>query len=343
MSFQGRSPDDLPLAAYSKGAVADEPDEDIDAEASRPLSQQEAVALAMGIEAPAQQEPAKAEPEQPEPEPAAAQRGPGRPRLSLPRPSLPRFSLPQMPRVGFRSRTAAIADSPFHIEPPAMSMSVAQVRAAMPAALPAATPTAMPAATPRATGVPGWTRRLDLGDLGTKLRNPRTAVRDPRVLFGGLIAIGVVLLGVSLLGGGNSAGLQPGASASAAPGIGVPAGPGPATVLVTGRVDGSFTLTGTAGFGKPADGQLASTWADSAGTALSLTGRVGGTRTTSPELVLTVTVIVGGTPVTFVSEDGECTIGMAEKISNVTGSFVCEEVTSADGRTKLKITGTYQT
>jgi hypothetical protein len=335
MTFHGRSPDDLPLAAYSTGAVPHELDEEIVDEPSHPLSQQEAVALAMGIDAPP-----RPEPEQSEPAPAG-RRGPGRPRLSLPRPSFPRLSLPQMPRLGFRSRTAAVADSPFHLEPPQRSMSVAQVRAAMPAAMPAATP----AATPRASRVPGWTRRVDLGDLGTTLQNPRTAVRDPRVLFGGLIAVGVVLLGASLLGGGNSAGGPvPGASASAAPGIGVPAGPGPATVVVAGRVEGTFTLTGTAGFGKPADGQLASTWADSEGRALSLTGRVGsGMRTTSGDLVLSVTVNVDGRPVTFVSKDAECFVNMAEKMANVTGSFVCEEVTSADGRTKLKVTGTYQT
>lgn len=342
MTFHGRSPDDLPLAAYSTGVVDDEPDEEIVDEASHPLSQQEAVALAMGIEAPP-----KPEPERPESEPAAPQTGSGRPRLSGPRLSLPRLSLPRMsmsrpslpamPRLGFRGRAAAVADSPFHLEPPAMSMSVAHVPAAM--------PVATSAATSRSTGVRGRHWRLDLGDVGTKLRNPRTAVRDSRVLFGGLIAIGVVLLGVSLLGGGNSAGGPgPGASASAAPGIGVPAGPGPATVQVSGRVDGSFTLTGTAGFGKPTDGQLASTWADSAGTALSLTGRMGsGTRTTSGELVLSVTVVVDGAPVVFLSEDGECTVGMAEKMSNVSGSFVCKELTSADSRMKLKITGNYQT
>jgi hypothetical protein len=124
----------------------------------------------------------------------------------------------------------------------------------------------------------------------------------------------------------------------------VPAGPGPATIQVTGRVDGSFTLTGTAGFGKPTDGQLASTWADSTGTGLSLSGRVGsGTRTTSGELVLSVIVIVDGAPVLFQSEDGECFVGMAEKMSNVTGSFVCEELTSTNGRVTLKITGNYQT
>ena len=327
MSFQGRSPDDLPLAAYSTGIVDDEPEEEF-AEPSHPLTQQEAVALAMGIEPPPKAEP--------EPEPAAAPRRSGRPKLSLPRPSLPRPSLPAMPRMGIRGRTAAIADSPFQLEPPTVSMSVADV--------PIVKRAAPPVAVPRATGVPGRTWRPDLGDLGARLRDPRTAVRDPRVLFGGLIGIGVVLLGVSLLGGGSAGGLGPGATASAGPGIGVPAGPGPATVEVTGRVDGSFTLTGTAGFGKPTDRQLASTWADSTGTTLTLTGRLASvTRTTSGELVLSVTIMVEGAPVLFLSEDGECTVGMAETMSNVTGNFVCKELTSADGRMKLKITGTYKT
>lgn len=336
MSFQGRSPDDLPLAAYSTGIVDDEPDEEIVTEPSHPMSQQEAVALAMGIDAPAKPEP--------EPEAAAPRRGPRRPRLSLPRPSLPRPALPGMPRLGFRGRTAAIAESPFHLDPPAMSMSVAHAPAATPVPTPAATPVPTPAAMPRSSRIPGRTWRLDLGDLGTRLRDPRTAVRDPRVLFGGLVAIGVVLLGVSLLGGNTAGGPGPGATASAGPGIGVPAGPGPATVVVEGRIEGTFTLTGTAGFGKPTDRRLASTWADSEGRTLSLTGPVGsGMRTTSGELVLTVTLVVDGNAVTFVSEDSECFVNMAEKMGNVTGSFVCEEVISADGRMKVKITGTYQT
>ena len=84
--------------------------------------------------------------------------------------------------------------------------------------------------------------------------------------------------------------------------------------------------------------------ADSAGTGLSLSGRVGsGTRTTSGDLVLSVTVMVDGAPVLFQSEDGECFVGMAETMSNVTGSFVCEELMSADGRMKVKITGNYKT
>ena len=333
MSFQGRSPDDLPLAAYSTGIVDDEPEEDF-AEPSHPLTQQEAIALAMGIEPPAKPEP------EPEPEPGAVPRRSGRPKVSLPRLSLPRPSLPAMPRMGIRGRTAAVADSPFQLEPPTASMSVAHV----PTVKRAAPSVAAPVATPRSTDVPGRTWLPDLGDLGARLRDPKTALREPRVLFGGLIAIGVVLLGVSLLGGGNSAGGPgPDASASAAP-IAVPAGPGPATVEVTGRIDGSFTLAGTAGFGKPTDGQLAATWADSAGTGLSLSGRVGsGTRTTSGDLVLSVTVMVDGAPVLFQSEDGECFVGMAETMSNVTGSFVCEELMSADGRMKVKITGNYKT
>ena len=341
MSFQGRSPDDLPLAAYSTGIVDDEPEEEI-AEPAHPLSQQEAVALAMGIEPPSKgfEPPAK-----PEAEPVAAPRANARPRLSLPRlslprPSLPRPAMPGMPRLAVRGRAAAVAESPFHLEPPAMSMTVAQVRAEMAAA----TPTAMPAATSRAARAPGRTWGRDLGDLGTRLRDPRTAVRDPRVLIGGMIAIGVVLLGFSLLFGGNTGGAGPDASASAAPGIGVPAGPGPATVQVEGRVDGSFTLTGTAGFGKPTDGLLASTWADGAGTELSLSGRLGsGTRATSGDLILSVTIIVDGAPVPFQSEDGECFVGMAEKMANVTGSFLCKELTSVNGRVTLKITGNYQT
>lgn len=347
MSFQGRSPDDLPLAAYSTGVVAEEPDEEPVAEPQHPLSQQEAIALAMGIDAPGVPAPEKAEPER-----VAVRRRPGRPRLSLPRPTLPRPALPGLPRLGFRGGSAAAAESPFHLEPSALSMTVAHVPAVAPTATPTATPAAapgvMPAVTPavrsRSIGVTRPTWLPDLGDLGARLRNPRTAVRDPRVLLGGLIGIGVVLLGVSLLGGGAAGGPGPAASESPGPGIGVPAGPGPATVEITGRVDGSFTLTGTTGFGKPADGQLASTWADSLGTTLSISGRVGSvTRTTSRELVLSVTLLVNGAPVSFVSEDGECTVGMAEKMATVAGSFVCRELTSVDGRMELKITGNYET
>jgi hypothetical protein len=339
MSFQGRSPDDLPLAAYSTGIVDDELDEEFNAEPAHPLTQQEAVALAMGIDAPAK----------PEPEPAApTKRGSGRPRLSLPRPSLPKPTMPGLPRLGFRGRTAAVAESPFHLEPSTMSMSVAHMPAAAPMVAPMAAPVAAsvaaPTARPRTPAAPGRSLRPGLGDLGTKLRDPRTAVRDPRVLFGGLIGVGVVLLGVSMLGGGNAGGLGADASPSAAPGFGGPAGPGPATVQVTGTIDSTFTLTGATGFGKPTDGLLASTWTDGAGTTLSISGRVGsGTRTTSADLIVSVTLVVNGAPVEFLSEDGECTVGMAAKMTNIVGSFNCKELSSVDRRIELKITGNYQT
>jgi len=336
MTYQGRSPDDLPLAAYSTGIVEDEPEDETSAEPAH-MSQQEAVALAMGI-APA---------EAPPPESTAASDVPGRSRLSLPRPSLPRPSLPRLPR--FRGRARAMpAEAPFNITaqpagasgyapaasayaPAPFSMQAAQAPAARPlgGALP---------------GTPGRTRGLDLGDLGARLRNPRTAVRDPRVLFGGMIAIGVVVLGVSMLGGGaSSGGGLPGASASAAPGAGGPAEPGPATIQVAGDFEATFSLIGAAAYGKPADGNLAATWEDGAGSSVTLTGRVGGTRTTTPDLTLAITVMRNGTPVTFSSEAGECTIGMAEKLFNVTGTFVCPEITSEGGRFTVNLTGTYST
>ena len=81
MTYQGRSRDDLPLAAYSTGAVADEPEDEVVPDTS-PLSQQDAVALAMGIQAPATEDPAPAD-EAAEPAEAAEPR----PRRSLPRPS----------------------------------------------------------------------------------------------------------------------------------------------------------------------------------------------------------------------------------------------------------------
>ena len=199
MSKQGRSLDDLPLAAYSTGVVEDEPDEEVAAEPSH-LSQQEAIALAMGVEPPASAEPG----------PAAARGGARSPRRSLPRPSLPKPSLPRMPRMG-RGRAAAVAESPFGVASSALAMPVPQYQM----------PTSSSPAVPAAPAIPGRSRRPGLGGIGASLRNPRTAVRDPRVLFGGMIAVGVVLLGVSLLGGGNPAagpGLTPARASRPGPG-----------------------------------------------------------------------------------------------------------------------------
>lgn len=332
MSYQGRSLDDLPLAAYSRGTVEPEPEEDVVAEPPH-LSQQDAVAMAMGME------PAPKQEVEPAPDAAAAdagRRGPSLPRFSMPRFSLPRLALPK-PRMAVRGGQAAAVESPFQAAPQ-QAMSVAHVPAP-----PAA------ARVPAAAQAGATTRRgASLGDLsgiGASLRNPRTAVRDPKVLFGGMIAIGVVVVGLSLLGGASGGIGGPGASASAPAGAGATGAPGAATVLVSGREETLFTLTGTAGFGRPSGPDLASTWSDAvSGATLSLTGRVGSvTRTTNADLVLTVIVPIGGVPVTFVSQAGECTIGMAEKVFSVTGSFNCPEVVSEDGRVELKITGSYQT
>lgn len=333
MSYQGRSLDDLPLAAYSRGTVEEEPEEDLVAEPPH-LSQQDAVAMAMGMEPVASPEPESA-PEAGVPD--AGRRGLSLPRFSLPRFSLPRFALPKPPRMAIRGGQAAAVESPFQAAPQ-QAMSVAHVPA------PPAT-ARVPAMAPAGATARRGASLGDLRGIGASLRNPRTAVRDPRVLFGGMIAIGLVVVGLSLLGGASGGIGGPGASASAPAGAGATAGPGAATVLVSGRVETLFTLTGTAGFGRPSGPDLASTWSDAvSGATLSLTGRVGSvTRTTNANLVLTVTVPIGGVPVTFVSQAGECTIGMAEKVFSVTGSFNCPEVVSDDGRVELKITGSYQT
>jgi hypothetical protein len=340
MTYRGRSPDDLPLAAYTTGVVHDEPEEDAVPEPSH-LSQQDAVALAMGIEPPAA---TAAEPAAPAIEAGKSRR----PRLSLPRPSLPRPPMPRLPRLGGRGRTAVAADSPFRVTAhPAGPAGYGTSAFAMPVAqAPAVRPFAgsVAGSAAPAPGLPARRGGLGVGTLGTALRNPRAAARDPRVLFGGIIAIGAVLLGVSMFGGGNATGgAVPGASASAAPGGGGPTTPGPATMQVAGDFEATLNLTGTAGSGKPADGHLAATWDDGAGSSVVLTGRVGGTRTTTPELTLAITIMRNGAPVTFTSEAGECTIGMAEKMFNVTGSFVCPEITSNGGRFTVKLSGTYST
>jgi hypothetical protein len=335
MSFKGRSPDDLPLAAYTTGVTDDEPDEDI-AEPSQ-LSQQDAIALAMGIEPASAAEPVAAASAGgvaiPRPSmPSLTLPRLALPRLSLPRLSLPRFAVPRFSRGLSPRREAPVpavaAESPFEISPATLAMSVAHAAPLAPAAV----------------ARPGRTRRLDAGDVGATLRNPRIAARDPRVLFGGMIGIGVVLLGLSVLGGGSPRGVVTGASPSAPPGAGVPTTPGPGTIQVAGDFEATFTLTGTVAIGKPADGLLAATWGDGAGSSFTLTGPVASNmRTTSPGLTLAVTVMRNGAPVTFTSEAGECTIGMAEKISNVTGSFVCPEIRSNGGRFTVKLSGSYQT
>ena len=338
MTYQGRSQDDLPLAAYTTGAVPDEPEEEAELEPAH-LSQQDAIAIAMGMQpATATDAAAAAASGEPETKGAKRSRRPSLPKPSLPKPSLPKPSL-RVPSLG-RGRSAVAAEAPFRMTAQPAAGVAAQAAPATFAMPLAQAPAAKPVTTRRAGGTPG----VKVGGIGTALRNPRAAVRDPRVLFGGMIAIGVVVLGVGMLGGGGSAGgVVPGASPTTGPGAGVPTVPGPATLDVTGDFTATFALTGTAPVGKPADGLIVATWADGAGSSVALTGRVGGTRTTTADLRLEITVMRNGAPVTFTSQSGECTIGMAEKMFNITGSFVCPKITSDGGRFTVKLSGTYGT
>jgi hypothetical protein len=178
------------------------------------------------------------------------------------------------------------------------------------------------------------------------LRNPRGNARDPRLLLSGVIAIGIVLLAVSLLGGGAARGQATAlASPSAPAGAATTAAPaGNASVEITGAVKGTFDLAGVTGTGRPSGATLASSWGDPLGDALALGGPVSdGTRTTDAGFVLSWTVMVNGKPVTFTSKSGECVVGMAVKTSTVSGSFTCHRVRSADGKLVVAATGTYRT
>src|SRR5215213_28895 len=108
MSYKGRSLDDLPLAAYSTGAVAEEPEEEVVPETPL-LSQQDAVALAMGLEP----TPTTDAGEQGD-EPRGRRGRPSLPRFSLPKPSFPKPSLPGLPRLSGGGAGAAVvaAESP---------------------------------------------------------------------------------------------------------------------------------------------------------------------------------------------------------------------------------------
>ncbi len=178
------------------------------------------------------------------------------------------------------------------------------------------------------------------------LRNPRANARDPRLLLSGVVAIGVVLLAMSLLGGGGARGQGTAlASPSAPAGPLITAAPaGNASVEITGAVKGTFDLTSVTGGGRPSGTSMASSWGDPGGDALALGGPVSdGTRMTDAGFVLSWTVMVNGKSVTFTSSRGECVIGMAVKPTTVSGSFTCHKVKSADGKLVVGASGTYRT
>jgi hypothetical protein len=193
-----------------------------------------------------------------------------------------------------------------------------------------------PRSLPALSKVPEW------------LAHPREHRRDPRLVLSGVVAIGVVLLVASLMfGGGGPAGVT-GANASPTTPAFVPtAAPpaGAASVEATGKVGaGTRELTGMTGTGPAVAQRIESTWGDDAGTVLGLSGAASaGTRTTDTTFVLTWTVVVNGAPVTFTSDSGECTIGMAVQPKQVSGSFTCKKLRSPDGKVTVDVRGTYRT
>jgi hypothetical protein len=385
MTYQGRSPDDQPLAAYSTGAVPDQLEDELPPEAPH-LTQQEAIALAMGIDQP-----------QPAPEPEAEPKRRSGPRFSLPRLRLPKLGLPSRPAADASVESAPAMDvmapemapppmaprpamapppmGPPTMAPPAMAPRppiappsvapapriargrtaassvaapalpplMASAGASASASMASALPPLMASGGAAALPVRSARRGFALPKLGALPRTPRAAVRDPRVLAAVAVVVGIVVVLVGLTGRGGP--LGGGATdASPSPVAPVVAPPGAATLTLTGDVTGEYSLTGSTGTGRPADDHLDSSWSDTTGTSLALTGRAGsGTRTTAEGLVLTLTVLVNGSPVTFTSEDGECTVGMAVQPTTVRGSYVCKDLTSADGKLVVKATGTYQT
>lgn len=220
-------------------------------------------------------------------------------------------------------------------EMPASGDPLDPLMAAAPTSTIAARLPALPAM-PAIPALPDW------------LAHPRANVRDPRLLLSGVVAVGVVLLALSLLGGGGSpsglAGADASPSALAGPGTTQAPG-GNASVEVAGTgVTATLGLAVVAAAAPVTAGTVSSTWNDALGNALALEGPVSaGTRTTAADFVLRWTVIVKAAPVTFTSRAGECTVGMAVKPQMVTGSFVCKKVTSDDGKYVVGARGTYRT
>jgi hypothetical protein len=178
------------------------------------------------------------------------------------------------------------------------------------------------------------------------LAHPRQHLRERKLLMTGVIAVGVALLGVSLLTGGGSP-LGPAAAASPSAPVVIATSPPPvgaATVEVTGKLAATYELNGMTGVGPASQAGLAASWGDSLGSTLGLSGpAVAGTRTTDADFVLTWTAMVNGKLVTFTSDSGECTIGMAVKPTTVTGSFTCKKLRSSDGKLTVDARGTYRT
>ena len=339
MSFHGRSLDDQPLAAYSTGVNPDE-DESLDAQAdapaaapARPLTQQDIAA-------------ALAESTAPTAPPTAIK---GKRGLRLPSVKLPSMG---------RGKAAALAQAaPFQPVPqpagdgPAAFQAVTGAAAVEPAiqvrkqptfrkaSPPAGSPVLSPAGKPAGVAVPG-------APVALRGRSRKVLLRDPRVLAGGTIVVGLALLGISLLGGGGPNSGAGGPNGSQDTNAALPTAPvlGNASVELTGGGTGTFSLTGATGSGPAVNSQVNATWTDPLGESLGLSGLASqGTRATDASFVLTWTMLVNGSAVTFTSRAAECTIGMAVAVKAVHGTFVCKGLASPDGKHVVDLRGSYTT
>jgi hypothetical protein len=175
-------------------------------------------------------------------------------------------------------------------------------------------------------------------------RTTAFARRNPRPVAGAAF-VGMILVGVLLLtsGGAGPSAAGANASPSAPPDAAPITDPGSATLVLTGALATTYTLTGSAGQPVAATA-VDATWADANQNVLTLDGSVDrGTRTTDAGLVLTWGVMVNGKLVTFTSDGGECTIGMAVTPKGVSGSFSCHKLRSDDGKYTVGASGTYRT
>lgn len=333
MTFHERSLDDLPLAAYSTGVVPDEPEElvpDPDLVASDPTE---------GLTAPTAEAaaPAVAAAEAPDVAPRASRR------VSLKLPALRRKRVIDAASAPFQPVHPSVAAAGSFTPVTAAPMATAPMAAAP--AFAASTLSAPSYGTPSIT-VPVGTPTPAAKPLGVLGRKPRELLRDPRVLAGGVVAIGLALLGVSLLGGGgpSSGAAGPGSSQNTTLAQPTPVPVGAATVEQTGALKGTYELIGQTGAGPAVESQVNATWGDSTGDTLGLTGLASaGTRATDTNFVLTWSTFVAGAPIKFTSNDGECVIGMAVGPKAVSGGFVCKKLTSDDGKRTIDLKGSYRT
>jgi hypothetical protein len=331
MSFHGRSPDDLPLAAYTTGVAPDEDEAsdlapDPDLVAPPPLTQQEiAAALAESVVAAT--------------EPVEKKSRAARPSLKLPALRRPK-------------RAALAQAAPFQ---PAVAGGPAPSFQAVSSGAPAATfqpvapfqaaPAFEPVARPVVVPPPGQPKAAGTKRAMPRLALPRPGLRDPRVLAGGVVVVGLALLGFSLLGGRGPAGGSNGADATQDPAavVATPV-PGNASVELTAAAPGIHALLSATGAGPAVKNQLNATWTGQNGESLGITGLASqGTRTTDPNFVLTWTMLFDNQSVTFTSRASECTIGMAVGPKAVHGTFVCKKLRSGDGRHVVDLRGTYTT